>query len=358
MTTAPHSTSTHPLDVDLVSHPLSDEVAAHVDTCRLCRDRLSAAADSVETPEVRPGAASRDLPRVAVASELVAVTQGYEFDATPQAGQLWRAEFQSEVALVFLHRVDEDEQMAAMIPVGEDWQYADAATVIVDDNPLGQALGLWVAAERMVSLVVLDRPLGTLSAQVKQDVTAVRRWLRSGAPHGVDDVGSQIVSDADERIRYRHALTEPLDRLATALEPTPDASAESLKDLVRERGLQAGDVADTLRWERHDALELLRGQRTLTSPEILRLAPLLETDAATVAALAPQPDVELLKAAHSPRQRRKARDWANRRDVSEADARHRAVAAAMKMARRSRPGDGAPDWYRLLDDFFLEYDEK
>ena len=359
MASAPHPRNAHPLDIDLAAESPSAAVQAHLAGCRVCRARLTAAGDPIDSRLDEPAAfqLSADSAQSRIPAALADRMAGYDYDATPQAGELWRAEFRGEVALVYVHRVDEREQLAHAMPVGEDVDYADAATVVVAYGPWGMPLGVWVDAERAVPLVVLDRPLAAFEHDVVEDVTAVRQWLRTGKPHDVSSVGAVITSDLDPRIAYRHALAQPLDSLATVLDPvdTPTEGA-SLANQLKAKGLKASAVAGALGWEPGDAVQLMRGSRMLGPDEAVRLADLLGTDPAMVTAVAPQPDIELLRAAHAPRRRRQIRDWAHRRALAEVVAREQAVAESMAMSRRDRAGGGDIDWDRLLDDFLVEHD--
>lgn len=361
---SPFNPTEHPTDAELLrfAAPASgaDVVDAHLHSCVLCRTRVAAAGNEVEY-SISPEAA--EAPAVAVPSAVTRALKSYDFNATPRPGDLWRLEWSGIVALVFVYAVDETRERAKVIPVAEDVAYADAATVVVESgvSPLDFPLCVWVGLERVVPLIVFDRPLGSLGA-IAGDVTAVRSWLRTGksAELGTSRLGAAVHNDLDPRITYRHAVSTPLDALAAVqdlLREQEVAAAEQadtrLSQLLRQAEVEPSMLATALQWPRQQAQALYRDTRPLSNAEADVIAALLDMDPADIAAAAPLVPVALLVKVHTPPRRRDAQRWAETHDTTAVDARWRATAGAMSASKRTLTGrTGEPDWDQLLDDFF------
>lgn len=317
--------------------------------------------DAVEPPAAAPPS---QLPQTTVPEPIRAAFDfGYAFDAVPQAHQLWRLEFEGTVGIVYVYSVDPDSRTARAFPVGEDPEMADAATVaaMATETPLGLPLGIWVALERSIPLVVFDRPLGmdATAPDLRTAVEVVRRSLRSGEPPGLPSarVGSPIFSELDPRVEYRSHLAEQLDRLADVAEllsaETCDTDEPSLAWLLRETNLTPADLMAPLRIGPAEATCLFRDTFPLRPREVTVIADLAGVPAEQVRDAAPRPRASLRLKLHEPHRRLQIRRRAEARKVSEVDARWVALRSVMAAAMRtSAQGRRDPDWDTLLDDFF------
>lgn len=307
------------------------------------------------------------LPNVCVpGTVVVAFDVGYEFDATPAPGHLWRLEFEGVTALVCVRRVDRDAEIARVVPAAEDPMMADAATVVAapDETALGLPLGLWVSLERAVPLVVFDRPLGVhpVGGRLFEDVEAVRAALRGGPPHGLKGsrIGAPIASDLDPRVVYRRVLAEDLDALAAVAhllrqEPPPPAS---LAALLHQAGLTTQALREALDLSTDEARRLFRDFLPLSQEEAAAIGHLLGCPTEEVLKAAPRPPPALRWKLHEPQRRYPAHKFAVRHGVSDAEGRWLALRALSDVAMRtSHQGRVEPDWDTLLDDFFAEPEE-
>lgn len=361
---SPSDHTEHPTDAELLGYikpPGGAAVAdAHLRSCALCRTRVAAAGDEVEYP-ISSGAT--EPPAVAVSSAVTDALGSYDFAAAPRPGELWRLEWSGEVALVFVYAVDQTRERAKVMPIAEEVAYADAATVVVkgEASPLDLPLAVWVALERVVPLIVFDRPLGSLDT-VAGDVHAVRTSLRTGKSPDLpaDRRGAVMRSDLDPRITYRHALSAPLDALSAVqdlLREHEAAAAEQvdakLSELLRRAEVGPSTLAEALGWAKPQTQALYRDTRPLARAEVDAIAALLGRDPAEIAAAAPAVPVALLFKVHTPQRRHDAHRWAEAHDTTDVDARWRATASAMSAMKRTPTGQtGEPDWDQLLDDFF------
>lgn len=303
-------------------------------------------------------------PRAIVPEQVrAAFDLGYAFDADPQAHYLWRLEFEGTVALVYVYSVDPDSRTARVFPIGEDPELADAATVAAtsDETALGLPLGIWVALERSVPLVVFDRPLGldATAPDLRAAVEAVRRSLRSEQPPGIPGtwVGPPILSELDPRLEYRSHLAAELDRLADVAEllaaETCDTHEPSLAQLLHETDLTPEDLMASLGIGQAESRSLFRDTLPLRPEEIAAVAKLAGVPAERVRDAAPKPRASLRLKLHEPRRRRQTHRYADARKVTDADARWAAARSVMAAAMRtSGKGRRDPDWDTLLDDFF------
>ncbi|MGH8930023.1 MAG: hypothetical protein ACRDZO_05145 [Egibacteraceae bacterium] len=320
-------------------------------------------------------------PRTLVPEQVrAAFDLGYAFDPVPQAHQLWRLEFEGTVSLAYVYAVDLDSRTARVFPVGEDPELADAATVAAtpDETPLVLPLGIWVALERSVPLVVFDRPLRPAAGaadeglaavdtsgldasapDLRAAVEAVRRSLRSGEPLGIPPsrVGPPILSELDPRLEYRSLLAAELDRLADVAElravETCDTHEPSLARLLRDAELTPDDLMTPLGIGPAEARCLFRDTLPLRPGEVSAVADLAGVPVKQVRDAAPKPRASLRLKLHEPHRRRQIRRHADARKVSEVDARWAALRSVMAAAMRtSEQGRRDPDWDTLLDDFF------
>ena len=346
-------------------------------------------------PSPRGSAPTDDDLAFVAARTSVAAAVGAAFDAPydpdrpdPQPGQVWRLEWDGRVELAALVAVTSDT--VKVVPVGDDPEFADAATVAVGDgdSPLGYSFGVWVALEQALPRVVLDVPLGALPTWAAELVVAVRRSLRTSAPLPADArLGAPLPDGAGLEhpvVAYRHQLQQRLSALADVWElfdapdPTPSrqlaAAAETappfyrlerasgqqrrrsntpgLWQVLAERGL-ADRAADELSLGREERVSASRGRLPLTPGEVSTVAALLGLSADEVAAMVPRVDPPLLVALHQPRRRSQVARKAADLGVSDTEARRKVVRDVVAAPRRQRAG-GETDWDAVLDAYFGE----
>lgn len=304
----------------------------------------------------------------------------------PEPGQVWRLEWDGRVELAALVAVTADN--VTVVPVGDDPEFADPATVVLDagDSPLGYSLGLWVALEQVLPRVVLDLPLGALPAWATDLVAGVRRSIRGSSPLPVDRrLGAPLPRGAGFEhpvLAYRHEVQQRLTALAEvwslfdAPEPAPPrrvaaaaeappfyrleraggqqpgaaAGAGALWRILTERGL-ADRAAEVLSLSRQERVSASRGRLPLTPEEVSKVASLLGAPTEEVAAMVTQVDPRLLVVLHEPRRRAQVARKAVELGVSGTEARRKVVREVVGAPRRERAG-GETDWNAVLDAYF------
>ena len=341
----------------------------------------------------RGSAPSDDDLAFVAARTSVAAAVGAAFDAPydpdrpdPERGQVWRLEWDGRVEVVALVGVAADA--VDVVPVGDDPEFADPATVVVAqaESPLGYALGVWVALEQSVPRVVLDLPLGTLPTWAADLVSAVRRSVRASLPLPADArLGAPLPEGAGLEhpvVAYRHELQQRLSaltdlwRLLDAPGPSPapqppaaetappfyrlertggqergrSTASGRLWQVLSERGL-AERAADELSLGREERVSAARGRLPLTPGEVSRVAELLGVPADEVAAMVPPVDPGLLVALHQPRRRSQVARKAAGLGVSDTEARRTVVRDVVAAPRRQRAGRET-DWDAVLDAYF------
>lgn len=349
-------------------------------------------------PQARRSAPSRDDAQAYVAERTsVAAPVAAAFDAPydpdrpdHEPGQVWRLEWDGRVELAALIAVDADT--VKVVPVGDDPEFADPATVVVagDESLLGYSFGLWVALEQTVPRVVLDLPLGSLPPSVAGLVTQVRRSLRTtdplpsdarlgpalpdgaGLEHPVlayrQELQRRVTALADVASLFDEPAPAPATPAGTAVETPPsfyrlergggqprDAPtgvSGGLWRLLTERGL-ADRAADELWLGRQDRVSLSRGRLPLTPGEVSRVASLLGVPADEVAEMVPQVDPQLLAVLHEPRRRAQVARKARELGATDTDARRQVMRDVVGAGRRERAG-GPTDWEAVLDAYFGE----
>lgn len=128
----------------------------------------------------------------------------------PAPGQLWRIQAGGTALPVLVVEMFDDDEAMSVVVAGEDPEYADAATVVVDeaDSTLGFGYGIWVSVEHVVPGIVADRCLGPVTRHVWHDADTSRRALRDRFE--LSGSGSRISSPLDPRIAYRAELERHL----------------------------------------------------------------------------------------------------------------------------------------------------
>lgn len=147
------------------------------------------------------------VPSVRVSQELVRVFRDPAAARGPVApGQMWRLEVGGTAAPVVV--VEEACGELVVLAVGEDLEFADAATVPVDDTVLGFEVGVWVCLEFVVPRAAAVRRLGELDRSTFMQLDAVGARLRRGETPG--GAGAAMSGDLDPRLAYRSSLALPL----------------------------------------------------------------------------------------------------------------------------------------------------
>jgi hypothetical protein len=228
----------HPTDVQLQafadgeSGPFDVEVASHVTRCLICRvhvgrlavenrdaaDPAFIAALSAQSPEIDPALLQAlSAPQTSVTSSTVRV------------GQLWRAARSADNAsaaiLVWIRKVF--DSTVAVLPVVLDIDLADTETLIVsaDSSPLHMELAVFCNIDAEIDVSNLATFIADLN--IEDDVKALRMSSRSGVlPPEHLTVGRPIVRDDDQRIEFRHIVSELVDTLYIETTSDPDAGID------------------------------------------------------------------------------------------------------------------------------------
>lgn len=330
----------HPTDVDLQTN--APPAATHVAVCPRCRARL-------DTPPVPiPEVAGSPLPPHGVDSTMLAAMAGIpDFGCSPAPGELWRLEFDGTAAPVLIAESSDTELV--IWAVGEDAEFADAATVRLEANPLGLPLAVWTSLEYVVPRLVAERWLGDVPTPVMSRLTTIRDRMIANEPTGAD--GAAFGSDLDPRLTYRQQLSEPLSRFAELNRQLDEAVVEtSLRPLLDASGLRATHLRGL--GFTSGEVEALRSDKLWLRPdEVARLAIASEEQAEYVAELAPQPPIRLLAALHRPRRRAQVAEVAARYGIPDVVERRAAARGAWAAPMRT-VGTGEPDWEAALDSYF------
>lgn len=325
----------HPTDTDLAA--ALPAARAHARDCQRCLARL-------QTPEVPVPSGVTTAEGSQAPPELVRALSGLpDLDVRPTAGELWRLEFDGVAAPVVV--AEAENETLLVWAVGEDIEFADAATLALPDAILGIAAGVWGSVEYSIPEVAAERRIATLPAQLFETLGGLRNRIATNEPVGGH--GPPFVGSLDPRLRYREQLSEPLALLADLERAPVEAPDASLRALLNEHGIGRQDLLQ-LGFDAAAVRALGRDRLILDDDEISRIAVAAEQPARYVAEVAPQPPTELKVNLHTPLRRRQLAEKAVRHGISETDERRHAARKILQATMRTE-GSGEPDWDQAID---------
>lgn len=240
-------------------------------------------------------------------------------DHEPAVGDVWRARWDDESALVLVLEVVGARARVAPCTLDiADWE--------LDGLPLLESRPLYVgwSASRTIPAITLDACFGTVS------------------------VVERTAIDED---------TEALDeRLAAELAPlsTPQLAGEgdgSLPGLLASRSIQPSQLAADLDIPTNTALAIRRGKKPVTPLQARRLAHLLGISEHEVLHGNPRLPDDLAEALHEHRHRAQLRDLASRRRLNDSEAWSTAAYGTLLTAAR-HTGGRENGWHLRIDRFF------
>lgn len=233
-------------------------VREHIADCARCQLRIGAAGDAVVS--VRP----RDIGRVAASFA--------EQSSMPDAGEVWRLAWDTNVMLTVVWRVDPDR--VAVLPVVESVD-ADEWCVFLDRETTGGfgELAVSVAYETTVPWAVLDARVAKLDDT--DALAEFRSAFRTGAATAARR-GEPVRSPLDKRLVGLDELAERLAELANAVWSPPVAATAATAALDYDTLSNAGlppnrALAISKRGaaptdEEADAIETATGTRPAATP--------------------------------------------------------------------------------------------
>ena len=336
-------TTDHPTDAALAAPDAS--VGIHIANCERCRIRQR----STTTPPVPVPPVEVSLPAAHAPERLVEAMRGLpHFEDAPAPGQMWRLEFDGTAAPAVVAEVT--EEALVVWAVGEDIEFADAATVLVDDSLLGIGLGVWTSLEFAVPRFTAERRLADLEPATFDELVSVRdRMLHNEPPIGA---GAAFTSDLDPRLAYRDQLAAPFTAFTQLAQDlvSNQASRRSLRPLLDEAGLRPAALSE-LGFAPDELQALSRDQLWLDDEEVVRIAIAAEQPTEYVVAHTPQPPLDLVVALHRPQHRTQVARDAAKRSIPEVVARREATRGVWAQQRRTT-GRGEPDWDAAIDSYF------
>jgi plasmid maintenance system antidote protein VapI len=342
----------HPSDLELVAWADGDlagaessVIGAHMDTCPACRGLIAGLQPPLAPPAFRPAAPTTE---VLPGSLIEVLAAGCVAD--PDAGQLWRFEWDGRGAVGLIVGLDADTLL--VVPAEDDPHLGDDWALLLDeaDSPIGLSFVLWTGLAVSLPLRVVNVLLGVVPEPVMtgvQDALGARAANRLGAADGIGAISSVL----DERAQLVEGIKRRFAELAAATW-LPAAAGEPARigDLLQAAGLQATQVADHLGLPPREVLKLVRNQRPLSPEEAVRLAELLGVAPSTLGATVSIP-AELVAALDRPHRRAQLRALAEAARTSEAAFRRAEALAILPMAARRTGAPGAgPDWEQLVED--------
>lgn len=282
-------------------------------------------------------------------------------DVTIGAGQVWRAEWEGNTALIVV--TDRHGDRLDVAAVHHAVEHADAWTVPVEagSTKLGFAFGVWAIPDTTLPTLALDVFLGTVPGLVVDRV----RTLRPTAPSWPDLPDSPDWMLTHPTVATRAELHRrllgfgELRRLVDGDENTTDpGGSETLDTLLKAAGLKWSEAARTIGFAASEMRRVRDGIPGLIGPEQARqLADLLDVPQARVeGALPAGADARLRIELHRPRRRRQVRGRAARTGRSITDVREDAVRQVVGARRRERVS-ATTDWSALLDLYFADEPE-
>ncbi|MFB9905367.1 hypothetical protein [Allokutzneria oryzae] len=272
-------------------------------------------------------------------------------DAVIEPGQLWRARWDEDRALVLVLSVEDRDVIAA--PVTLDPPAEDDLCLVVDGarTVFGVPATLWAGLTGPIPIRVLDRPVDAW----EQDVV---HWAATAVPTPSDVVppgtrrGTAVTSALEPAADVRAELEDTLERLrlAPALPVVKPGDAPITLASLLGKGPKIELLRSALGLPQHEVMKLLSGTRPLT-PDLAAVVAAetgLSTEDVTKAVLAlPH---ELVAEVEHPRWRPTWTELAERDGTDEATARLTASYGTFALAGR-QTGGATPDWHRRLRQF-------
>lgn len=279
----------------------------------------------------------------------------------PDAGQVWRLQWQGLVALAVIDSRREPGFVSAL-PLSEDPQFASDSDLILTqtESSLAMPLMVQVPLEMVVRQRVLDRCLGRLEDQAWQDLRQLRNAFvhsgSSGLPLG--RVGPPVTHELDERLAYRIEQREFHSGLVFAewyVRPSrgEDNVADLLARYLNDRKTTPKDLARVTGIAVQTLMRIVWGESPdLTESERTSLAEVLEIPLHDFAARSAEilPD-ELLNLLDSPRERVRIARWSETWSTDDVQTRRR-MAHELIGARRRAKSMSVDEWLRLLEERF------
>jgi hypothetical protein len=331
------SFDTHPDELDLMEYVdgvADPHLQTHLSECSVCQDAADEFADAVPLPNWDSVLDAVD----AAVSPSVLAALDTPVPGRVEAGQLWRARWDDATQLVYV--VAAEAATCRLAPISLDVHLAgpNVRTVDADDSPLGIPFGAWTARTVQARQSVLELFLGRLEHTL-----------------GIDrDASSYELAALDDRSLFAGRLEERLVVLAmqAAWEPTSERDSTSLSMILQRAHINLTEMAALLDVNTATALDLWRGDRTLSAQQ---LAALDEAAAARGATMLPSaatssdfPD-DLLDELTQPLWKAPVLAARTRGSTTETAARQAAAAAAVQLslaARRQRRA--AMNWAEVL----------
>lgn len=344
----------HPTDRELgawLDGDLEEErrtaVESHIAACTACRVRLAHSGPTVPFPALPGSIEGARIPDAL----LKAFAAGDV--PQPQPGQLWRLEWEGAAALAMTWGIHDD--FVTVIPVGEDPAFADEYTLHAspETTPIGISLALWVGLESAVPMFVLERLLGPLD--LLQDVEVARKAFRAGVQPKVGvATGSPITDPLDEGLQYREELAARITEFAEARWlPEMDEEVASIEQLAEAAAVSVDEIPDRLALPPAERLRFHRKLRPIYPEEAEQLSELLRTEPSQVLATNPRLPKELVTTLDQPRWRPLLRASGRSQQIPEPEIRQQvAYSVLAHAARRTGETGPAPDWERLIKDYF------
>lgn len=268
-----------------------------------------------------------------------------------EAGQVWRARWEHLHLLVLVLAIDGREVQAA--PVTIDPPAEDDHSLIVDGTStvFGVDATVWAGLTTVVPVRVLDRLLDVWDKETVCWATDTVRGRQASVPVGARQ-GHDPRSELDPAALFRAELADDLEllRQAPALPvENPGAKHRDLAAILGDK-LDLGLLCSSLNMSQPQVMKLLRGQIPLTDDQVELIAHVTALPAEQVrAAVRPLP-LELVATVEHPRWRQAWVKRAQRREVSEDEARRSAAYGTFALAARET-GGREPNWNERLRQF-------
>lgn len=266
---------------------------------------------------------------------------------TPQVGDMWRVRWRDSAGVALVTHLEErhaTDELAAGAPDAID--ALRVAPISIDSDPddsavlapasthdLGFNVAVWVGDEAEVPACVLECKVGEFS------VPGI-----DGLPRGTRNWGP-----SDPRTVTRAHLQDLLDELTDASWAPPSTTATSLPDLLATADIR--EVAAVL-GSSQLAMQLRRGQTTLTAEQAERLAPVLSTTPEELLAASPPLPEDLVTLMNQPSVRSLVDRIAARNHADEVATWRTAAYGVYALAAREHSRSESTNWAGRLRAYF------
>lgn len=259
-----------------------------------------------------------------------ALTTGGLDAVTPTAGQLWRGRWEGSACLLLLIDVQDSVILAAPVTLNAD--DADDQSVVAPAELLAvqMAATIWLGLAHEIPMRVLDRPIGSATSPPAE---GTRVEQLESLPRG-----RRVHTPADPRALVRARLLDTVETFAEATwVPSHQGGLPALLEDVDFTAL-AGVLGSPAA-----ALAVKRGKQPLTAAQAQQLAALVNRDPGDLLAGNPALPDELVAVFDRPQVRGDVVRLAQRRGITELQARRDAAYGVLAMAARQSRGL-PPDW--------------